>query len=808
MGRRLGRLEQLTAALVCVAALIGAAALDTVDARAAGTGSISGVVTGPDNAGVADVVVAASPFDGSPADNVSTTTDAAGHYRITGLGTGDYRVTFADPGFGVAYYPGTPDIAAASRVAVVDGVDTAGKDQHFTATGEIRGTVTSEGGGAIAGAAVMVTARRGGGGGSSITAADGSYAVTGLADGTYTVRVSAAGHLSVDHPTDVTVSRGGVVSGIDVVLPVAGVISGRVSAPDGKPAVGVLVSAVSGDLTVPTATASDGTYSIDTLPTGVYAVSFTIEGESAPVEYYDDAADLSGATPVSVAAGVAASGIDAVLGPDPSLGGTVRKAGDGPLAGATVTVMPAAGAPYTATTDGDGRYLFGRLPDGTYTVSFSAPGYLAHTAAAPVKLVKHHPVFGVDALLHPAASIAGAVTALDGTPIAGATIEVRDESGAGATATSDAGGNYLVGSLAAGNYVVQFSAPGYIDQSVPAVLHMGKQLVGVDARLDPGATITGTFLDANGGAPAGDLTVVACPVPTVPVIAGCVDEHGTARPPAGQAGPASPGVATRVALPPGLYNVAGTDGVIVSAQAPVTAVSGGRIVCTFSFTGSGASASCDDGINEAPVAVDDKADVVEGFGPATIDVLANDTDPDGDPLHIVSTTGAAEGTVECSSPSCTYLPRPDLALGPDGAYDRFGYTVSDGVQSDPATVNVNVSANATTIEGDHGLHRVDMTAVLESRERADQSVLIVYCVRAATAGWRDVSLGCAHAHVPPGADRTSLPVWVKGDRRDEGDEYAIVDVRAYGGTVWDRHLTLVIRDDDAGHGHHPHHGRY
>ena len=46
---------------------------------------------------------------------------------------------------------------------------------------------------------------------------------------------------------------------------------------------------------------------------------------------------------------------------------------------------------------------------------------------------------------------------------------------------------------------------------------------------------------------------------------------------------------------------------------------------------------------------------MRGFGP-TIDVLANDTDADGDPLHIVSVSETeGGGTVTCSATSCTYL---------------------------------------------------------------------------------------------------------------------------------------------------------
>jgi hypothetical protein len=80
----------------------------------------------------------------------------------------------------------------------------------------------------------------------------------------------------------------------------------------------------------------------------------------------------------------------------------------------------------------------------------------------------------------------------------------------------------------------------------------------------------------------------------------------------------------------------------------------------------------------------------------TIDVLANDTDADEDPLTIVgwdanSTKG---GTVDCSSGiDCTYTPLTDF-LG----IDSFTYTIDDahGGQ-DTATVTVNVTDIAVTL---------------------------------------------------------------------------------------------------------------
>ncbi len=52
--------------------------------------------------------------------------------------------------------------------------------------------------------------------------------------------------------------------------------------------------------------------------------------------------------------------------------------------------------------------------------------------------------------------------------------------------------------------------------------------------------------------------------------------------------------------------------------------------------------------NTPPVAIDDAAGTNE-TRPVTIDVLANDTDPETDPLTITGSTDPTNGTADCSS---------------------------------------------------------------------------------------------------------------------------------------------------------------
>lgn len=84
--------------------------------------------------------------------------------------------------------------------------------------------------------------------------------------------------------------------------------------------------------------------------------------------------------------------------------------------------------------------------------------------------------------------------------------------------------------------------------------------------------------------------------------------------------------------------------------------------------------------NRPPVANADSATVVVGTS-RQIDVLANDTDPDGDPLFLVSAGRAggatSAGDIRVEGGLVSYTPAP-VDSGVDAAVDRFTYVVSDG----------------------------------------------------------------------------------------------------------------------------------
>src|SRR5207245_1587970 len=103
-------------------------------------------------------------------------------------------------------------------------------------------------------------------------------------------------------------------------------------------------------------------------------------------------------------------------------------------------------------------------------------------------------------------------------------------------------------------------------------------------------------------------------------------------------------------------------------------------------------------VNDAPVAGNDAATIDEDTS-ATVNVLANDTDVDGDTLAVAGVTQGAHGAVVVNADaSAPYSP----AANYNGS-DQFTYTVSDGhggTATGTVTVVVNPVNDAPVANGD------------------------------------------------------------------------------------------------------------
>ena len=155
-------------------------------------------------------------------------------------------------------------------------------------------------------------------------------------------------------------------------------------------------------------------------------------------------------------------------------------------------------------------------------------------------------------------------------------------------------------------------------------------------------------------------------------------------------------------------------------------------------------------VNEPPEAEDDVAATDED-GAVTVDVLANDTDPDGDRLRVESVTAPAHGTAAVASDGVRYTPDADY----HGA-DRFTYVVSDG-RGETATAAVAVTVRPVNDAPAFESSEYDF----ELRENVD-------------GGRRPVDLGSVAAEDPDGDEPSYKLVSGAGSRFTVGERDGVV----------------------------------
>jgi hypothetical protein len=171
---------------------VGTGETPDIDAELIKGGEIGGrVIDAQAGAPMPGVTVCAEPND-IDLEQGCAVTDAAGEYRIVGLGTAEYHVSFhaPDPEFLDQYWNGKPIFFQADPVAVVAGQLTAGINGVLIQGARIGGTVTDANTHLPVGE-VLVCAFEASGeeeiAGCASTDAGGTYTIKGLASGVYYV---------------------------------------------------------------------------------------------------------------------------------------------------------------------------------------------------------------------------------------------------------------------------------------------------------------------------------------------------------------------------------------------------------------------------------------------------------------------------------------------------------------------------------------------------------------------------------------------------------------------------------------------
>jgi uncharacterized protein (DUF2141 family) len=353
-----------------------------IDGAVSAGGTISGFVT--DTSGtqlLAACVYAFNTKAGWPGSN----DEFASGYNIAGLAPGRYIVEATSCLLG----SNLASVVYKSPVTVRAGRVTTLADLVLPPGGSITGRITIRGSHAPArGVCVVASDSEPVGPQPAVTGNDGRYTITGLASGSYKITIQTTGDCELGGenlaaatlPARVHVTAGHVTTGVNASVGQPGAVSGRVTGPGGHDEPGMCVEVFERHIGLVsyTATLRSGQYLIAGLPPGRYDVEFggsycSYGPPGLATQWYDGANSQNGATAVTVTAGHVHGGVNAILGADGSLAGSVIGPGNAPLTGICVSAVPVSRYDLTVhTTATDGTYSLTGLQPGQYRVEFQS----------------------------------------------------------------------------------------------------------------------------------------------------------------------------------------------------------------------------------------------------------------------------------------------------------------------------------------------------------------------------------------------------------------------------------------------------
>ena len=501
------------------------------------------------------------------------TTDSSGHYSITGLTTGDYRVAAVAPNHERIFYNNAHVLGTGDPVTVTEGNDTSPINFSLGPGGTISGIVrNADGSATLPNVSVLAsypsttpqTASV------ALTNASGEYTLDGLSygdysvyspfpfglgsgDNNYIIEVWQEKKSLIEAADMVNVAAGINPTGIDFTLEEGCRISGYVRQEgSGTPIAGAVVFAweytpiISGGPGVLRGVGisnTNGFYESSAVPNGTYGLHI----QSAPgyaTEWWDNTYYQNLATPIEITGPGEITGKDFNLAPGGSISGYVQDSDSNLIANMHVQALDSTNGQFIngVNTNASGDYTISGLPEGSYYVrtcvtcsgTITTPyideyyddAYLQQDAQL-VTVTPPGDTPNINFSLELGGTISGHVTATDGgAPIAGAQISVFDYAslisgrwqGFGGTQT-DASGNYTLSGLPAGQYGVSVSASGYATEyydnvfsfrdANPVTVTATQNTPNINFSLELGGTISGRITDNVTGQPLINVSVDA-----------------------------------------------------------------------------------------------------------------------------------------------------------------------------------------------------------------------------------------------------------------------------------------------------------
>lgn len=363
-------------AIACVACVLAA----TVASAQSAPGSITGSITNADGTPATGLPVAVMDLERSPDFRTNATdTDARGSYTISALPPGRYLVAAGHPEDFV-YAPGVAQRDGAQVVIVIPGQSTgtvnvalpSAPRPRFTVRGRVR--MVPETASATAVVVSLSASARYGVAPRGSVAADGTFTIPGVAAGTYFVSTQP-NPLGLQGRRVVVDDRD--VNDVEIVMPATTEVTGHISVEDDllMPATSLSFEGAYGSRIA--SVRPDGRFTI-ALPYGEHRMTLTGYPSTYVVKtaVFGDTNLLSSSLTVDRSP---SAEIRIVLGPSadrPWRRVEGRLVDRGPRTGQSTTVMlssPALQKPASSDVDDTGRFLFPRVPPGSYRL-FPTPG--------------------------------------------------------------------------------------------------------------------------------------------------------------------------------------------------------------------------------------------------------------------------------------------------------------------------------------------------------------------------------------------------------------------------------------------------
>jgi protocatechuate 3,4-dioxygenase beta subunit len=445
-----------------------------------GIGSVNGTLFLNNNTHpLADAMLELATEDGSQGDATVTFND--GTFTFPPLPAGTYNLT-------VSGY-----LLASPVTVVVPATDSvSGLDLTVESGGAISGSIQHSGTGLVLSSVTVTASSDQNTTYTTESAADGSYRLTGLPAGTYTV---TAGGQTFDTLTSApqAVAAAQTVIGVDFTLDDAATFQGTVvQAGNGSPVASATVLLEdSNGVPFSATTDSTGGYTIGNLHPGTYSITVEADGFAAAVP-----------AAITLSAGATTSAPTTSLLLAASVSVTVQDASAAPIASAGVELLQNGSQVAAGETDANGQITLSNVAAGTYTVHTTALGFIDSTATV---VLNSGDVAAQAVTLQPAGIIQGVVTDGSGTALANVPVGLIDADGSQLTTTTAADGTYKFSSLSLDRYALAVGIlPGLERHDV--VLSSTLPMATVDFTL-AGATVTGSVVAADGTTPAQNVTV-------------------------------------------------------------------------------------------------------------------------------------------------------------------------------------------------------------------------------------------------------------------------------------------------------------